>query len=264
MKRVLVVALSMLGVLLLLQPAMADVTMQVINSPTGDILGGVYTSPYTIDVTDSSGKTTTTSALALACDDFTTDIYFGYTWTANLYTLGEVTNSGPQKFTTGSADVYVPDSTDDSSTLLGTYSAYEEYYAAAVLADDLLYGSLGQRLAEDYSFAIWQIFDQFAYLGYGGNGLGPTDRGAVAAAMTGALAQAVTNSPLPYTLDIYTPCGGPSGCGTPGQNSTMGPNVSQEFLGISVPEGSALPFLPFDMLALFGGVFLVRRRILAS
>jgi hypothetical protein len=44
----------------------------------------------------------------------------------------------------------------------------------------------------------------------------------------------------------------------------MGPNVSQEFLGISVPEGSALPFLPFDMLALFGGVFLVRRRILAS
>ena len=56
------------------QAARAD-NMQLIDSPSGKIMGGVYTSPYDIKV---NGVLT-----ALVCDDFTTDINFGYTWTAN-------------------------------------------------------------------------------------------------------------------------------------------------------------------------------------
>ena len=46
-------------------------------------------------------------------------------------------------------------------------------------------------------------------------------------------------------------------------------NAAQEFLGlgsgsISVPEGSTPATLGFDLLALFAGIFLVRRRILAN
>jgi len=257
--RILTVTLAFLGVLFLLQPAaLADpVTMELTGAPSGN-LGGVYTSPYQISVNGSSEE-------LLVCDDFETDINFGYEWTANEYTLANVTNSGPQKFPMpagGDITVYLPGQTSGTA-----YTAQQAYYAAAVLVDALLTGTETQGSPEDYSYAIWQIFDPNAYKGYDGNSLGSADLQSVTNAMTGALAQAAPKNgspaPLGFTLDIYTPCGGSAGCGTLGQNNSSGTGVSQEFLGISVPEGSStLAILTLDLLTLFGGIFFIRRRSL--
>ena len=48
---------------------------------------GVYTSPYTATIDGATG-------IAVICDDFTSDTYFGETWTANVTNLS-ILASGP-------------------------------------------------------------------------------------------------------------------------------------------------------------------------
>jgi len=262
------VALLFVGVVIVSQPAALaeDVTMTLEGVTTsGENLGGVYTSPYQISVDGS------TTLSLLACDDFTTDISMGYEWSADVYTLADVENTGPQKFTTptGPVTVYGPDTsvagTGGPQAFTETYTASQEYYAAAVLADAVLYDNLSTSAAEEYSFAIWQIFYKNAYLGYNeSNELTQGERQDVSNDMSYALGLAEIDTPLGYTLDIYTPCGGPGGCGTEGLNGLSGTAVSQEFLGITVPEGSALATLAFDLFVLFGGIFLLRKRVLRN
>jgi hypothetical protein len=206
-------------------------------------LGGVYTSPYQISV---NGVTE-----SLVCDDFETDISISDEWLADVGSLSGVGPAGPQKFTQASTPaVLIPNGTTDF------YTIQQDYDAAAWLAIWLLYPAvpLAPEVAEDYSYAIWQIFDPGAVNGYNGQALGTEDRSNVATDMTKAFAAGAP--PSSYAVTIYTPIPPPP----------TSPYIypSQEFIGVSVPEGPALPFLPFDMLALFGGVFLVRRRILAS
>jgi len=258
-------ALLFLGALVATGPAaLADqVTMTLTGvTPSGENLGGVYTSPYEITVNGST-------VLALACDDFQTDISLNQTWTANEYTLADVGNDGPQKFTTptGSVTVYGPDESAGGTgppSSFGTFTAYQEYYAAAVLADDLFNTKSNTQAAADYSYAIWQIFYPEAYLGYAGNELAQADRVAVYKDMDTALKAAVKNLPLGYSLNIYTPCaaGNSKNAGGCASGATPDLGASQEF--ISIPEGSSLPLLPFDLLALCVGLFLVRGRILRN
>jgi hypothetical protein len=270
MKRVLVVALSMLGVLLLLQPAaMADeVTMQLTGSPTYDNNGGVYTDPYAFEVSGIKG-TVGAIPLDLACDDFEKEIYFGDAWEANLYVLNTLSTPGYSLLKFGAGAVVDPTTGQDfeSGDTPISYSAPELYYAAALLADQLFtlpndthYGANSAEL----SYAIWQIFDTTAYTHYD-----PVSTGLTVADLSGkistALDSAVTNSgnaaTLGFTLDVYTPCSTGTGtCDTPPNKG-----ASQEFLGVHpIPEGSTLPFLPLDLLVLSGAAFLVRKRILAN
>lgn len=285
-KRILSVAVLILGTLILLQPtAMADpIAMWLTNSPAGANMGGVYTSPYQFEVYDMSGQSGFSFPL-LACDDFTTDISFHDEWLAHESTLAQVTDTPPpQKFPGGT----VTDPDPAYTSLAGTvYTAEELYFAAGVLADELLELPQADTTEQGYySYAIWQIFDPKAYKGlneaytnldYAGNNW------AISTVMESALALALANkgdpSKLNFTLDIYTACSdrdntavmitSPSQlptCGAVGNGS----GGSQEFLGIpnpqpdAVPEASAVAFLPFDLLALFGGIFLVRKRFLAN
>ncbi len=166
------------GVLLTLPAfAFADtVSMKLVGTDpngTSRSLGGVYTSPYQFQINGA-----TTPILALACDDFTTDISIGLSWYANVNTLAAVTPIGPQKFTGLSLNVYdagevIATSTGDVYPATTDYtprnvSASAAYAAAGYLVYHLLFDSSvysDASMSEDYSYAIWEIFDPDAYLG---------------------------------------------------------------------------------------------------
>ena len=204
---------------------------------TGYTMGGVYTSPYIIEI---NGQKT----LLLACDDFTTDINIGDTWQANRVDLSQVAPNGPQKFQ--DADVVIPVG-DGTTTNHTEYTIEDKYRAAGWLTEQLLtVPSIlsNSQLAGQYSFAIWQIFSSVAINGYGGNKLSLADQAAVGTLMTTALNP---NTHPTHDVYMYTP-------------SPLG--VSQEFIGVAVPEASTLAFLAFNFLILPFALVLLRRRSL--
>jgi hypothetical protein len=112
-------------------------TLQLVGVGPGNQMGGVYTSPYQVSV---DGTT-----VPLICDDFTTDISIGQTWTAIPTTFAAIqagTNpGGTPKFTT---------------------SEIQSYATIAVLAAELLTlpdnSSYSEQLGE-ISYALWGVFD---------------------------------------------------------------------------------------------------------
>ena len=87
-----VAVLFLAGSVLFQRAARADTAqLTLTGTPTGYSMGGVYTSPYSFTVTPTGGKPFTTD---LICDDFTTDISFGDSWSTNVYTLADVTGTG--------------------------------------------------------------------------------------------------------------------------------------------------------------------------
>jgi hypothetical protein len=251
------------GLLLFQRVALADVTLQLVGTNQGFNMGGVYTSPYTINVSDGAS---TVSTLALACDDFTTEIYYNKPWTATLYTLADVTATGPQKFINATNDVTYPTGTGtgtgnihDGATI--NYTIKRQYDAAAWLAEQLLTVPsilTNSETAGYYSYAIWQIFDPKAWQGYGGNNLTAPQQDQVTYYMWEAFQQ---NS-LGHVIYIYTPNPADASQEFIGIGASL--NRRQQFETATVPEGSTVAFLAFDFLALPGIILLLRRRILRS
>jgi hypothetical protein len=206
--------------------AIAEVNMTLTGVGTGANMGGVYTSPYVASINGVSTY--------VICDDFTTDVWVGDTWEANEYTLSEVGSSGPQKFTT-------PD--------WSPYSIQQEYDAAAVLAEDVMANIGNATLAGEYSYAIWTLFDPAAIDGYGGNSLTGSQLSAVNSFRTAALTQAASGGASGLDVSIYTP-------------NPLG--AAQEFLVVNAPEASLPATLGFELVALVGGIFLMRRRLVRA
>ena len=262
-KSLFVMVLCVLGALAVLQPAaMADpLKMTLVGTNQGWSMGGVYVSPYQIQIGDDSKN-----VFGLACDDYTTEIYFNTPWYANEYTLADVTSDSNhvQKFPensdsapkAGDVTVFFP---GDSAT--HDYTPTQAYTAAAFLVRELMYNTSVNGNPEatgEYSYAIWQIFDPLAYKGWGTTPLTDTEVTQVDAAMDWAFGQAASG--LGYTLDIYTPCGATAAA----CSSSPNPGVAQEFLALRAPEGSSVAILAFDFLALCGVVFLVRKRVVRN
>jgi hypothetical protein len=206
--------------------AIAEVNMTLTGVGTGANMGGVYTSPYVASINGVSTY--------VICDDFTTDVWVGDTWEANEYTLSEVGSSDPQKFTT-------PD--------WSPYSIQQEYDAAAVLAEDVMANIGNATLAGEYSYAIWTLFDPAAIDGYGGNSLTGSQQSAVNSFRTAALTQAASGGASGLDVSIYTP-------------NPLG--AAQEFLVVNAPEASLPATLGFELVALVGGIFLMRRRLVRA
>jgi hypothetical protein len=239
-----VAVLFLAGTTLSQRVARADLLpMQLLGVPSGENMGGVYTSPYQVSVNGTK--------MLLVCDDFTTDISIGHTWNAIVYQITQVTANGPQKFQHPSNPVTIPGRSPTD------YTIQQQYDAVAWLAEQLLDGSLkaASYAAAIDSYAIWQIFDPTAVDGYGGAVLTGQEQTDVATAMSAAFAA----RQLDYQMYIYTP-------------SPL--SASQEFLGIAplplakpfnipvpVPEGSTLAFLALDSLAVLGIMLFVRRRL---
>ena len=263
--------------------AAADgVSMALVSIPTSGVLGNVYTSPYSIEV--GVGNTIE----ALSCDDYLTDIGVPTYWTATENTLGALLNitaetsvpigaTLPTKYPlAGDDEVYLTPDGGSTQATLGPLDAFQQYYMVAFLADTMLHTASGSLAQEELSYAIWQIFDQSAYLGYNGGELSTQQQSDVNADITSAL-NYITNTPLTpssplYDMEIYTPCGPAGGVCTPGSgpNGTDQQDWSQEFVGWAngtpvdaVPEGSSFATLAFDLSAVLAGIFLLRKRILA-
>ncbi|MGB9458955.1 MAG: hypothetical protein WCB12_23125 [Bryobacteraceae bacterium] len=229
---------GIVGALLFAGGAFAQVTMELTGVGTGANLGGVYTSPYVASINGTSTY--------VICDDFLNDISIGDVWQAYQNPLSSVTSSGPQMFTT-------PD--------YSPYTIQQEYDAAAILAEDVLNTFLSNSpLAEEYSFAIWTLFDPAAINGYGGNTLSVSQQNLALGFMNSALAQAATSgAPSGVNVTIYTPDGSITGGPDGGKGLT-----AQEFLVISTPEASLSATLGVSLASLVGLIFLMRRRLVRA
>lgn len=237
--------------------ALADdpVTLKLTSAGAGSVMGGVYTSPYGVSITDGQTKTST----LLICDDFWTDVSINQTWTANVTTLqelqdmvGSATNPQVPKFATG-------------PKIGSTYSVTEldiaNYATAGVLAAQLMSLSnlpVDATARGELSFAIWGVFDTNLLGNSNPASLSSANlnsaRGYLSSAHTIVANASVGNvfgatvdlSELPFaSLLIYTP--------TPLW-------ASQEFLGVSMPEPSSIAILALDLLGLAMLVRFVRRR----
>src|SRR5258708_38726044 len=79
------------AIALLFAPAMFAATVSMtLTSAGGNISNGVYVNPYTASI---NGVSTT-----VICDDYVDDSYVGESWTADVHTLSDLTNTrwGPQ------------------------------------------------------------------------------------------------------------------------------------------------------------------------
>jgi hypothetical protein len=232
------------------QGAFAQVSMTLTGVNAGYVMGGVYTSPYSI--------TANGTPMLLICDDFTFDIpTIPYSWTAGTTSFasldGETTASTAVRFDDSNAKQQVAD-----------------YATAAVLAAELM--ALPNDYSEaagDLSYAIWGVFDPTLLSSNPSSGegsLSSTDLAlaeqylsAAQALVAGATnASGVVNlssisidgNPL-EGLTIYTPLVPP------------GPN-SQEFLSVTVGEPPSPIVLGADLLALAGLILIGRRRMVSA
>jgi len=218
-------------------------TLTLENAGANYAMGGVYTSPYGISINGGS-------PVNLICDDFSTDVDINESWTATATTFAQLeandNPAGTPKF---------PGPTEN-----------QEYATVAVLAAELLaLPDYATEAAGEYSFALWDVFDNtllntptsdpYGTLNSTELSAALTDlsnaEALVAGATTGGIVDlskiSVNGSPI-EGMTIYTP--NPIGS-------------SQEFVTVSMDEPPSVGV--FAAYLLFGGAglfFLGRRRLL--
>jgi hypothetical protein len=230
--------------------AWAQDTLKLISanplSPTPNDFGGVYTSPYGISVNGGS-------QVPLICDDFTTNISFGESWSAIPTTFaalqaGTNPTPGTPKFTPA--------------------PEIQDYAVTAVLAAELMsLPDLDTVAAGEISFALWDVFDPTLLTSTSNSEGGSITSGQLTAAqgyLAGAelLVDGATNASGVVTLSeisiggrsiqgetIYTP--DPKG-------------AAQEFIMVSMAEPSYPLVLAGDLLAIVGLIVVLRRRRLTG
>jgi hypothetical protein len=228
--RILVATLA-LGATLTLSQSVALADVLTFKGPTPSLsLGGEYTSPYVFNIN------TVSTPVLLACDDFYSNISDGDFWTANRISLAEAGGTSGGKF-------HVQD------------DAQNEYNKAGWLAQQVMSTwSSNPTLSEQYSWAIWEIFAWGAgkdvIIGNSNIGDDTAQR---------ALWQIVANHIFDASVAVKTADLSDVYVYTPTSNTQRG-TVPQEFF--FVPEASAPAFLVFNLLALPGVLFLLRRRCL--
>ena len=213
-------------------PARADTTMTLTGVGAGNVLDGVYTSPYT-------GTVGGVANTPIICDDFADDSYIGESWSATVSTVASL--AGNVKW--------------------ASEDAQQNYEIAAWLAEDLLSTS-NTTATEDISFAIWLELDPNGVQTY----LTSTDpdAGTLSAAEGWIITaeNAITRGDLTAAdfsnVLVYTPVAGTA------VNCNGGPcpeNSPQEFLVVDAPEPGSILLLALGLVAL--AAFARRRRFAA-
>jgi hypothetical protein len=224
-----------------------------LNTPgSGANLAGVYTSPYTATI--SGGPT-----VPVICDDFADESYVPEDWMAYVTSLSSLTPTGTDSVLKWDGAVSAP-------SLLQT-AAYE---VAAILSIDILAAPTGSQAQEDYSYALWGLFDPtgtssdpgaFTQLANYGDTTdesnAKTDLATAIGDVTGnsVNGQSVSAYLSKYDVTIYSydSTFGVTGCG-----GCSGP--PQEFITVTaVAEPSAPALLGVDLLGLVGLIFIARR-----
>jgi hypothetical protein len=215
------------------------VNMQLETAGAGYVMGntGVYTSPYGVSI---NGGTPT----LVICDDFTTDITIGQTWTATETTLAAL-QAGTEPAGTPKFD---PTPNPEVTN----------YAVAAVLAEELVTANPASETAGELSYAIWGIFDttllnstanQYGTLTTTELSAAQQDLANAQAVVASVTTNGVINLNMLPSLTIYTP------------SAPNGLNSSQEFLQVSMAEPSYPAILAVDLLAVVGLIVVLRRRI---
>jgi len=272
--KILEVALLLLGVVIVVQPAaLADVSM-TLTAPTAsstDYLFGIYLSPYTATINNGVSSV----SMSVVCDDFADETFMSESWNATVYNGSSSDLSGTQMASRSGLASPTP---TDQSTLDMDYEEIGWLVTQLSAANSLL-----EQAA--ISYAIWDIFEpgpvktwltvnygtvtqdnvtggKFYADGVDTNGVTywVTHAGLAAAAGDFNLSNLTIYSPDTTTstsLDANvngTPCSS--------SNTACSDTPPQEF--VTTPEASAPIMLAFDLLALFGVVSLVRRRVLRN
>jgi hypothetical protein len=245
-------------------PATTPFNMTGVGS--GTVLAGVYTSPYTATIGSSTG-------IPVICDDFADETYIPEQWTAYATTLSTLTSGTP--------DTYLKWLTSGTITVDGyTLNQAAAYTVAAVLATDITTSVAGSTAQQDYSYALWGLFDPCGSGIYSGTAGcttpgSPADPGAFgqlanyglqssneAQAITylnAAVVNVETNNLTPsnfsnITIYSYDSANGTS-CG-----SGSCPPPPQEFITVSMAEAPSPAILGVDLLGLIGLALIARRR----
>lgn len=213
--------------------ASAQFPMTVTGPADGPVLDGVYISPYYATV-DGVPET-------VICDDFSTDIYFGYSWTTsetNLSSIsGESTVDATLKF--------------DEAAPATPAEQQNDYTVAAYLATEILDAQQADDVTAQgqYSFALWYLFESSAVTNWL-DGAGDTTTLNAAIADVANAKSAVSTAgltPASYSnVTIYSPT--PLGS-------------SQEFISVAMPEPSSPALLGIYLMAVLGLAFVLRKRL---
>jgi hypothetical protein len=201
--------------------AFAQVNMTLTGAGQGNVMAGIYTSPYTGTI---DGTPTT-----IICDDFQDDSFFNESWQANVST---VANLGATKWG----------------------SNQQQYDAAAALSIQLL-GTSDATQKGYISYAIWDVFDNTDVLAYLGasNPIYTTAFALAQSALSQTYAAGAYANVFVYTAIKGTATGCPT---TPCQQ-----NSPQEFLVVRTPEAPAAAWLAIYLASLAGLIALFRQRI---
>jgi hypothetical protein len=254
----------------------------------GESLEGVYTSPYLGNV---GGAPYSTATIPVICDDFSDNSYIPESWTTYVTSL-----TGPMGIDSASSPLsYLKWNGANSQGSVDGYAGWDltqaqAYTVAAILTLDILNPNNTAQAQEDYSYALWELFDPTAAAGalvtahpagdanWGSNtdAVVPwltttySDPGDLASATQDLETAIHTNQSVlnNYAVTIYSYdfAGGPPSCGTPLVSGNCSSAPPQEFISLSsspgtnypntpVPEPSSLAVL--GTYSLFGGAGLV-------
>jgi hypothetical protein len=214
-----------------------------LNSPgSGANLAGVYTSPYTGTI--NGGPT-----IPVICDDFADESYVPEQWTAYVTPVSSLTSGTP--------DTYLKWLTSGSTITVDGYVLNQAaaYTVAGLLATDIIQSPTGSQAQEDYSYALWELFDYSdASSQLGGY---PTDATNALNDLNGAVSYVETHHLGPSNYSNVTIYSYDSAAGVPTGNCGGTCTAPQEFLTVSAPEPSSLLLL---CAGLMGLLIMARRR----
>lgn len=215
-----------IGVCFIQSVALGDTVNITLTSAGSNVLAGVYVNPYTATV---DGVSTT-----VICDDFSADTYVGESWTADVHTFDDLSNTKYGK-------------------MYGA-AATDLYNQAAWLSLQLL-ATPNNTVRRAISYAIWGTMDSNAltYL----SSKAPSYVAATTSWMNQAKLQTFAAGQFSNFL-IYTPnLNYPVTCNG-GPCPTIPP---QELLAIRASESSAVLLLVFNLMAVATIAFVFRRRL---
>jgi hypothetical protein len=162
-------------------PPPGEVNFYLNGVGAGNLLEGVYTSPYSAVINPTNifadGTFSGGTSLPVICDDFASNVYFNEDWNAIVTNLSSLNSGVNTQVRWSSSTVTVDDtsqvgdlpmpntcgvSANQTCAVNTGLTQVQAYDAAALLAIDISNipdNTADQTALDDYSYAMWALFD---------------------------------------------------------------------------------------------------------